>query len=283
MADDDETKPNTKASAGPLDSVAAATAVGFAVATEAMSMWFGVMAGVARASQEMLERNNLKRADEQPAYAPEAKSAETAAKAAARTVFAEIERTTRTVTDATAAIINKQVKAAEEATKPVPTAPRPTAGKPQPATIIPIKSKAAKPVSASAPAKGATEQVVAAARKQMPAVQADAAVSAAAAPAAPVQAKAPMPKTTGIMPEDFRAPKAIAKPAIPDDFKQLAGLGPKLEQVLNGLGVWTFEQIAAWTPQEIAYVEDITGLNGRITQDKWLEQAHGLAKGATKH
>ncbi|TIR55126.1 MAG: NADH-ubiquinone dehydrogenase, partial [Mesorhizobium sp.] len=61
---------------------------------------------------------------------------------------------------------------------------------------------------------------------------------------------------TGLMPEDFRQPKAIDKPAKPSDLKAISGIGPKLEKVLNGLGIWSYDQIAAWTLEEIAWVED---------------------------
>ncbi|RWM29924.1 NADH-ubiquinone dehydrogenase [Mesorhizobium sp.] len=82
---------------------------------------------------------------------------------------------------------------------------------------------------------------------------------------------------TGLMPEDFRQPKAIDKPAKPSDLKAISGIGPKLEKVLNGLGIWTYGQIAAWTSEEIAWVEDYLSLAGRIGRDDWAAQAAALA------
>jgi len=82
---------------------------------------------------------------------------------------------------------------------------------------------------------------------------------------------------TGLMPEDFRQPKAIDKPAKPSDLKAISGIGPKLEKVLNGLGIWTYGQIAAWTSEEIAWVEDFLSLAGRIGRDDWTGQAAALA------
>ncbi|MDX8493630.1 NADH-ubiquinone dehydrogenase [Mesorhizobium sp. VK22B] len=81
---------------------------------------------------------------------------------------------------------------------------------------------------------------------------------------------------TGLMPEDFRQPKAIDKPAKPSDLKAISGIGPKLEKVLNGLGIWTYGQIAAWTSEEIAWVEDYLSLAGRIGRDDWTAQAAAL-------
>ncbi|MEZ2330564.1 NADH-ubiquinone dehydrogenase [Mesorhizobium sp. RCC_202] len=88
---------------------------------------------------------------------------------------------------------------------------------------------------------------------------------------------APEPVAAGLMPEDFRQPKAIDKPAKPSDLKAISGIGPKLEKVLNGLGIWTYGQIAAWTSEEIAWVEDYLSLAGRIGRDDWARQAATLA------
>jgi len=88
---------------------------------------------------------------------------------------------------------------------------------------------------------------------------------------------AAQPAATGLMPEDFRQPKALDKPAKPSDLKAISGIGPKLEKVLNGLGIWTYGQIAAWTSEEIAWVEDYLSLAGRIGRDDWTAQAAALA------
>ena len=85
------------------------------------------------------------------------------------------------------------------------------------------------------------------------------------------------PATAALMPEDFRQPKAIDKPAKPSDLKAISGVGPKLEKVLNGLGIWTYGQIAAWTSEEVAWVEDYLSRAGRIGRDDWTRQAAALA------
>ncbi len=64
-----------------------------------------------------------------------------------------------------------------------------------------------------------------------------------------------------------------------DDLKWISGVGPKLEQTLNDLGVYHFEQVAAWTQQEIDWVDDYLKFSGRIERDNWIEQAKALAKG----
>lgn len=86
-----------------------------------------------------------------------------------------------------------------------------------------------------------------------------------------------------LLPEDFRRPSAIDRPDVPDDLKKISGIGPKLESVLNGLGVWTYTQIAAWNAPEIAWVDDYLAFKGRIGRDDWIGQAAKLAAGETKH
>ena len=57
---------------------------------------------------------------------------------------------------------------------------------------------------------------------------------------------------------------------------QVGATRPKLEQVLNGLGISTYAEIAAWGEQDIARVEDILGFPGRIGRDDWISQAASL-------
>lgn len=73
------------------------------------------------------------------------------------------------------------------------------------------------------------------------------------------------------------APKALARPAAPDDLKAIGGIGPKLEKVLNGLGVWTYAQIAGLSAGEIQWLDEHLGFRGRIARDEWVKQAGALA------
>ncbi|MDV7145493.1 NADH-quinone oxidoreductase subunit E [Tropicimonas sp. TH_r6] len=65
-----------------------------------------------------------------------------------------------------------------------------------------------------------------------------------------------------------------------DDLKKIKGVGPKLEQVCNFLGFYHFDQIANWTADEIAWVDqNLEGFKGRVTRDEWVAQAKILAEG----
>ena len=65
----------------------------------------------------------------------------------------------------------------------------------------------------------------------------------------------------------------MRKPSKPDDLKQISGVGPKLEQTLNSLGIYKFEQIAKWKKAERDWVDDYLKFKGRIERDNWVTQA----------
>lgn len=96
---------------------------------------------------------------------------------------------------------------------------------------------------------------------------------ASAPVAATPAASAPGPAAQARQSNGLRPPAGIDRPAVPDDLKAISGVGPKLEQVLNGLGVWTYAQIAVWTREEIDWVEGHLGIEGRIGRDEWLRRA----------
>lgn len=76
------------------------------------------------------------------------------------------------------------------------------------------------------------------------------------------------------------APKIRAAVGAPDNLELLKGVGPKLNQLLISLGVTRFDQIAAWTAEEIAEVDQYLGsFKGRIGRDNWVDQAGYLARG----
>lgn len=146
-----------------------------------------------------------------------------------------------------------------------------TAGASKPAT----SKKAAK---AASPAKPKTKEPVNAvpdlAKPQLTKAPIAKAAQSKSQPSKPAQSEA-----ATLMPEDFTKPLAIAMPATPDDLKLISGIGPKLEKVLNGLGIWTFAQIAQWTPNEVAWVDDFLQFKGRIERDDWIAQAAGRIAG----
>ncbi|MEO0767732.1 MAG: NADH-quinone oxidoreductase subunit NuoE [Pseudomonadota bacterium] len=65
-----------------------------------------------------------------------------------------------------------------------------------------------------------------------------------------------------------------------DDLKLIKGVGPKLEKLLNRLGFYHFDQVAGWTADEVAWVDqNLEGFKGRVSRDNWVDQAKILATG----
>ena len=118
-------------------------------------------------------------------------------------------------------------------------------------------------------------------------------LSAATAPAAAVAARSENPTTPtlegdydgdgvvegkdeGVKPETLDGPRG----GVADDLKRIKGIGPQMEKLCNNLGFWHFDQIAKWTDAEVAWVDaNLEGFNGRVTRDKWVEQAGLLSAG----
>lgn len=76
------------------------------------------------------------------------------------------------------------------------------------------------------------------------------------------------------MPSAQEAAAAAARGERPteiDDLKKIYGIGPKLEKMLHGLGVFTFRQIANWTAADIEWVDrELEEFPGRIVRDDWV-------------
>lgn len=65
-----------------------------------------------------------------------------------------------------------------------------------------------------------------------------------------------------------------------DDLKMIKGIGPKMEIMCNEMGFYHFDQIAAWSADEVSWVdENLEGFKGRVTRDDWVGQARLLAAG----
>ena len=64
-----------------------------------------------------------------------------------------------------------------------------------------------------------------------------------------------------------------------DDLQRIKGIGPVNEKRLHELGVFHFDQIAAWTRSEVRWVGTYLAFPGRIDREQWVGQAANLAHG----
>ncbi len=66
------------------------------------------------------------------------------------------------------------------------------------------------------------------------------------------------------------------RPDSADDLKIISGVGPVLEQKLNDIGIYTYKQVADWSPENIAIFDNLISFPGRIERDSWQDQAKKL-------
>lgn len=93
---------------------------------------------------------------------------------------------------------------------------------------------------------------------------------------APPDAEEDSAGDTGRQPPKLSGPR----PEGADDLKRIRGVGPKLERMLNGMGIYHFDQIAAWGEAELRWVDShLQGFTGRATRDDWVGQSRALAGG----
>lgn len=69
-----------------------------------------------------------------------------------------------------------------------------------------------------------------------------------------------------------------ARNGAPDDFTLIESISQLQQTTLNALGIYHYDQIAAWTPEHVAWIDNYLRLQGRIDQEEWLEQAGELAQ-----
>ena len=165
-------------------------------------------------------------------------------------------------------------KAAKPAKARNASEPRPAKGKPADATGVTEQEARAtskgQPDGKSEPKKTGAKAAPSAA---------PAAKSAKPAPAAARGASASAPAAAATAQKKPRTMKAPRK-AGADDLKMIKGVGPKLEALLHSLGFFHFDQIAKWSAEEVAWVdENLEGFKGRVSRDGWVAQAEILASG----
>ena len=126
-----------------------------------------------------------------------------------------------------------------------------------------------------------TGSVSAAAVAALSGASADVAEKPAKAKKAEKPAKKAEPKAEAPKEEKKAAPKKAAPKAEAgaDDLKELSGVGPALEKKLHAAGVTTFAQIAAWTEEDVAAMDEKLSFKGRIEREGWIEQAKEKTKG----
>jgi predicted flap endonuclease-1-like 5' DNA nuclease len=79
----------------------------------------------------------------------------------------------------------------------------------------------------------------------------------------------------GVRPSSLQAP--INGEA--DDLKEISGIGLKIEDTLQGLGIFNFQQIAQWSGDNVDWIENYLAFKGRVKKEDWIGQAKLLSAG----
>ncbi len=64
-----------------------------------------------------------------------------------------------------------------------------------------------------------------------------------------------------------------------DDLTLIGGVGEKIGEKLNAMGIYHFWQVAAMSAADIEKVESDLGFKGRVEREDWIEQAKELMAG----
>ncbi|CAN7261504.1 5' DNA nuclease [Neorhizobium sp. LjRoot104] len=176
---------------------------------------------------------------------------------------------------------NRQKAAGEAPSAEVPAEASMATETPAPAQAPVAAAVAAEPVpaaekpkpKAAAPAPKAAVTATKTKPATKPAVKAKVATAKTVPPKAPAK---PAVEARAVKASKAKVTKAKALGG--GDLKQISGIGPKLVEVLNGLGVTNLAQVAAWGEADIARFDSELGLNGRIGRDDWVGQAKALLK-----
>ena len=66
---------------------------------------------------------------------------------------------------------------------------------------------------------------------------------------------------------------------IKDNLTRIKGIGVKIDEALNAIGIYHFDQIANWGSEHVAWVDKNIAFPGRVEREQWVEQAKKLAAG----
>ncbi|QKF80646.1 hypothetical protein [Halarcobacter ebronensis] len=72
--------------------------------------------------------------------------------------------------------------------------------------------------------------------------------------------------------------RSTPRPTGKDDLKLIEGIDKEMEQKLNVLGIYHFDQIAKWSPKNCHWVEEYFILeDNQIREQDWIEKAKKLS------
>lgn len=170
--------------------------------------------------------------------------------------------------DALRAEVKPEVKVAPKVEAPVSVEPE----KVPVAAAVPQ----AEPVAKAKPVKTAARKTKAAGTDKVKQAKAEAPAKPAPRKTTSAPRKAAVTETKPVEPK--ARPASARKAKAGADLKRISGIGPKLEGMLNAMGVKSVKDIAAWSEDDVAHFDRELGLDGRIAKDNWIAQAQALLR-----
>ena len=86
---------------------------------------------------------------------------------------------------------------------------------------------------------------------------------------------ATVPDATYAEPQDDDKPEALKRPRRggADDLNRIPGVSKPIAEQLNELGIYHYQQVAAWSEANIAWLDATLRLRGRILREDWVGEA----------
>lgn len=73
--------------------------------------------------------------------------------------------------------------------------------------------------------------------------------------------------------------RSSARPSGKDDLQKIEGIDSLMEDRLNELGIFHFDQIVKWSPKNCHWLEEYLTLESdQIKEGAWIEQAESFAR-----
>lgn len=68
----------------------------------------------------------------------------------------------------------------------------------------------------------------------------------------------------------------VPRPKGRDDLQKIDGVTSVLEEKLNDLGIYHFDQIAKWSIKNAEWVEEYLDIQGQILEESWIDKAKDI-------
>lgn len=78
----------------------------------------------------------------------------------------------------------------------------------------------------------------------------------------------------------YNKPFILGQPRLSgkDDLKMIEGIDLDMENKLNTLGIFHFEQISKWSDKNVEWISEYFTIENKVKEENWISQASELMK-----